>query len=59
MTRSEMVNLALDYFLEHFPAKKKAGLEFINGFVSELEEQGVVEFEDEEQNEEEPLDVEW
>lgn len=60
MTKSEVIEVCMDYFLEHFPAStRKAGLEFVTGFVSELQEQGVVDLEEDYDTEEEPLDVEW
>ena len=43
MTKSEFIELGLDYMAENLPkVNKKAAEEFLVGFLYELQEQGIV-----------------
>lgn len=49
MTRSEIMELSMDYFLDSFPnAKKKFAEEFLLGLLEEFQQQGIIEMEDDE-----------
>lgn len=59
MTKRELIEIGMDFFLEHFPsAKKKNAQDFMNDFFSELKEQGVIEL-DEDSEETENEDAQW